>query len=176
MGRAVRLGVIGLGPSWRRRYLPALAEQGARFRLAAVADPCAGRAAREARRLGVRCATAITELIDGTDVEAVLLLGSPWFRLWPLELACAAGKPALCSGTDLLTDPRLSEVAARARAAGVSVSAELRPDLAPALARARQLLDDRLGPVRLVVAESVRPDRAAVGVGLLHAVARLFGG
>src|SRR5437868_4711800 len=95
MSEPLRVGVIGLRPLWRRRYRPALRALPDRFQVVAVCDPLAGRAERAAKRLG--CAAAgPTELLERPDIDALLLVDAPWYGLWPVQLACRLGKPALC--------------------------------------------------------------------------------
>src|SRR5689334_4926933 len=96
MGRRLRVGIIGLGRQWRRRYAPALQALPALFELSAVCDQIAQQATAEAARLRRPAAAGPSELIERDDVEAVLLLDLGWQRLWPVERAAAAGKPVFC--------------------------------------------------------------------------------
>src|SRR5205814_2231059 len=148
MARRIGVGVIGVGANWRRRYRPALAAPGGPFRVHAVFDPAYDRAAGAARELGCAVADSLTALVEAADVQAVLLTGSGWYGLWPLELACRHGKPFLCSASAALADPRLEAVTTAA--APVPHVIDLPGHHGPAFERLQQLLADRLGPPRLV--------------------------
>jgi predicted dehydrogenase len=96
MTASVGVGVVGLGKRWRR-LLPSLHRLRTRLTVRAVCDPAVGRAEYEARRLGCAVVAGPVELLEREDVEALLLLDRPWYGLWPLERACAAGKPVFCA-------------------------------------------------------------------------------
>src|SRR5207237_4199630 len=96
MSAPLRVGVIGLGPRWQRRYKPALLALRRMYEVRVLFDQIPQQATREARRLGCDAVTGITSLLESDDVDAVLLLDSQWFRLWPIEQACRCGKPVFC--------------------------------------------------------------------------------
>src|SRR5262249_56295125 len=98
MDKPLSVGVLGLGPLWRRRYKPALLAQPRRFAVRAVCDPIVYRAALEARQVGAEVFAGPTEMLERAAVEALLLLDTPWYGLWPLELACRFGRPVFCAG------------------------------------------------------------------------------
>jgi predicted dehydrogenase len=183
MTKPLRVGVIGLGRRWRRRYQPALRALPDRFQVRAVYDQVEQRALAEARRLGCAAASGLTELVERDDVEAVLLLESQWFGLWPVELACRAGKPVFCCAALDLDAEHAEAVCRKVREKNLPVLVELAPPLAPATARLRELFDTRLGPPRLLVCDAVGPatsgqeHRASgVGLALLDWCASLLGG
>ena len=97
MAKLLRVGVIGLGPRWQKRYKPALLAMRHRFRVALLCDAVPQRALREAKLLGCRAVGGPTALVEDDTVEAILLLDPSWYRLWPLEVACRIGKPVLCA-------------------------------------------------------------------------------
>src|SRR5438132_5371930 len=97
MSKLLHVGVIGLGKRWQRRYRPALLALRDRFRVSLLSDAVPQRALQEAKLLGCRAVNGPTALVDNDAVEAVLLLDPPWYRLWPLELACRFAKPLFCA-------------------------------------------------------------------------------
>jgi predicted dehydrogenase len=149
------VGVIGLGRRWRRCYRPALRRLRDRFAVQAVCDQVPQRALAEARRRGCAAAAGPAALLEA-DVEAVLLLETQWFHLWPVERACDLGLPVLC-GADLEQDELADTVRGRVRDTRLPVLTELAPRQTPALVRLRHLLDTHLGPARLVLCEAIDP-------------------
>src|SRR5713101_7354841 len=93
----LRVGVIGLGRRWRRRYRPALDPLRELFEVRALCDQIHHKAICEAKRAGCDAAQGPTDLLERSDVEACLLLDPQWYGLWPLELACRLGKPVFCA-------------------------------------------------------------------------------
>src|SRR5262245_53517333 len=96
MSQPLRVGVIGLGNRWQKRFKPALLALRRLYEIRAVCDQVPQEATRESRRLGCDAVTGITTLLESDDVDAVLLLDAQWFRLWPVEQACRFGKPVFC--------------------------------------------------------------------------------
>jgi predicted dehydrogenase len=94
--RPLRLGVIGLGRRWQRRYQPALRALKSLFRVVAVIDQVQQRAAREADKRKWSQARGVVELIRHERVDAVLLADAQWYGLWPLAVAAAQHKPVFC--------------------------------------------------------------------------------
>jgi predicted dehydrogenase len=153
MTNPLRVGVIGLGPLWHKRYKSALLALPQRFQVTSLCDQVAQHAAQEAKRLSC-AATGPTELLESPEVEAVLLLDPQWYRLWPLQTACHLGKPVFtCTSLDQ-GDANADAVWEQVRASSLPVLLELAPRAAPVLGRLRDLLDTRLGPPRLVVVEA----------------------
>jgi predicted dehydrogenase len=179
MAERLRVGVVGLGRRWATRYRPALLALRDRLAVRAVTDPCPRRAAAAARDLGCPASPGVLDLLDA-DVDVVLLLGRPWYRLWPLEQACRLGRPVYL-GTSLASDDAHADaVVQQARVANLPVMAELLPRLAPATERLRSLLP-KLGPLRSVVCTAERAGHRgtadgarAVGLALLDWCATFF--
>jgi predicted dehydrogenase len=147
----LRIGVVGLGRLWDARHKPALLRLRDRFRVVAVYDQVARRAAMEAEALGCRAAEGLTELVSRPDVDAVYLLSPQWFGFHAAELACEAGKPIYCA-LPAGADPAGLEALARSvRAAGVPFVPELARRFYPATWRLGELLATSLGPPRLIV-------------------------
>ncbi|HEY1380145.1 MAG TPA: hypothetical protein VGF55_25305 [Gemmataceae bacterium] len=180
MAERLRVGVVGIGRRWPAHYRPALLALRDRFAVRGVTDPCPRRAARAARDLGCPAVPGVLALLDA-DLDAVLLLGRPWYRLWPLEQACRLGRPAYLGTSLAADDARADAVVQQARVANLPVMAELLPRLAPATDHVRGLLP-KLGPVRSVVCTAERSGRAgnprsgsaAAGLVLLDWCARFF--
>jgi predicted dehydrogenase len=172
----LRVGIVGLGKRWAARYRPALHTLRDRFTVGAVTDPCPRRAAVAGRDLGCPAAPGVLPLLD-FDLDAILLLGRPWYRLWPLEQACRLGKPVYL-GTSLADDDgRADSVVQQVRVANLPVMPELLPRLAPVTERLLGLLP-KLGPVRSLACTAERPGggrgATAAGLALLDWCGRFF--
>ncbi len=162
-GQPVRLGVIGLGPNWRR-YRRALQGERRRFTIQTLYDQVHQRAVTQATRLDARAAESLHELLTADDVDAVLLADEQWYQLWPLELAARTGKPVLCLPP--LTGDRCFPAEAASPSSLPQVDVEPRvffgfwSRFCPATLRLRQLLRSRLGPAQLVLCDAAQADRA----------------
>jgi predicted dehydrogenase len=143
MASRLRLGVIGLGRRWPvyRQALHALRSQ---VRVKAIHDPVRPRAEDEATQLGCDLAAGVIDLIEREDVDALLLIGAPWFGLWPIEQAARAGKPVLCTGSPLRDESYLG-VLRETLPAGARVSLALLPALDRVREEMTALLQQRLG-------------------------------
>jgi predicted dehydrogenase len=161
MAERLRVGVIGLGRRWRVHYRPALLALHNRFAVRAVTDPCARRAAAAAREFGCIPAPGVLSLLE-SDLDAVLLLGRPWYRLWPLGQACRLGRPVYLGASLADDDAHADALVQQVRVASLPVMAALPPRLAPATDRLRALLP-RLGPLRSVVCTAERAGPSAAG-------------
>jgi predicted dehydrogenase len=149
----LHVGVIGLGPLWRKRYRPALAALRDCFRITAVYDQLERVAAEEARKLSCVGVSAATELLEHPHVEAVLLLDPQWHRLWALEAACRLGKP-IFSCHDLDGDEaHAADLDRQMQARRDPLVLEMAPRHTPAFRGLKKLLDDTLGPARAVLCE-----------------------
>ena len=180
MSDLLRVGVIGLGRRWQRDYRPALLKLRERFEVRALCDQVSSRAIREAKRLGCDAAAGPTELLERRDVEALLLLDSQWYGLWPLEPACRLGKPVFCCGSLEAEAAHADALCRKVRDSRLPVMVELAPRAQPALGRLRELLETALGPARLVIGcraePAPRPGRLGNGgIAALDACATLFG-
>lgn len=147
----LRIGVIGLGRLWEARHKPALLRLGQRFQVTAVYDQVARRAAMEAQALGCRAAEGLTDLIHGSDVDAVYLLAPQWFAFHAAELACAAGKAIYCAVPPAADPAGLEALAGAVRASGVPFVPELARRFYPATLRMAELLATGLGAPRLIL-------------------------
>jgi predicted dehydrogenase len=176
MAERLRVGVVGLGRRWEGRYRPALLALRDRFAVRAVTDPCPRRAATAAREVGCPAADGVMALLDA-DLDAVLLLGRPWYRLWPLEQACRLGRPVYLGTSLAADDDRADEVVRQVRVANLPVMAELLPRLAPATEWLRRLVP-KLGGLRSVVFTAERVGLAggaeAAGLALIDCCQSFF--
>jgi predicted dehydrogenase len=155
MTKPLRVGVIGLGPLWHKRYKPPLLALRAHLQVAAVCDQVEHHAAVEARRVGCAAAAGPTDLLEKEDVEAVLLLDPQWYRLWPVEVACRLGKPVFCCPPLDSDDAHADALCEQVRTSRLPLVVEMIPRAAPAVRRLRELLETRLGSCRLLLAEVV---------------------
>src|SRR5258707_14026128 len=96
MTQPLRVGVIGLGGRWKKRYKPALQALKNRVDVRAVCDQVQQRAEREASELGCHAVLGLRALLDGEDLDALLLLEPQWYGLWPVEQLCRRRTPVYC--------------------------------------------------------------------------------
>ena len=146
----LRVGLVGLGPSWRSRHLPALGALSSRFEVRAVCDPVAHRASLVASELGARPCDGFRTLTTAEDVDAVMMLSGRWFGALPIHAACDAGKAIYCGASVEAPFNEALRLRDRVREAGVAFMAELPNRFAPATLRLKELIATRLGAPRLV--------------------------
>lgn len=146
----LRIGLIGLGPTWATRHKPALHALASRFQVRAVCDPVAHRAEQAARELGARPMEGFRALAACEDVDAVMLLSAKWFGELPILAACDHGKAVYCGASVDLDTQRAERLWGHVRESGVAFMAEFPKRLAPATIRLQELMATRLGPPRLV--------------------------
>jgi predicted dehydrogenase len=132
---------------------------GEAFQIRRVCDPIQERAEQEAGRLGCAAALGPTELLESEEVEAVLLLPGPWYRLWPVEAACRFGKPVFCAAL-LEHDDRAADVQRLVRDSRLPVMMAFPARTALATQRLRQLLEGPLGAPRLLLCSFAVPPAA----------------
>src|SRR5689334_21945707 len=137
MTQPLRVGVIGLGGRWQRRYKPALNALKRHFEVRALCDQVQHRAEREARLLGCDAVMSVNSLIQSEDIEAVLLLEPQWYGLWPVEQLCRKGKPVYCGYSLEYDDAHADALLEQARACGLPVLVEMLPRAAPVADRLR---------------------------------------
>jgi predicted dehydrogenase len=170
----LRLGIIGLGRRWRRYRL---ALRGLRDQLAiqAVYDASHERALRMARRLHCAATLGIVDLLERSDIDAILFLDAAWPGLWPLEAACRFNKPVFCA-VPLDGDAGHAESVCRtARAAHLPVMAALPLRLAPATLRLHDLLRNHLGEPRMLLGLQTGPKFGRIRAALLDWCLTIFG-
>jgi len=176
MRNPLQVGIIGLGSRWRRRYRRALQTLGKSFEVRAVCDQVRERADREARRLGCAATAGPTALLDRHDVDALLLLDTQWYRLWPVEQAARAGKPVYCAASLEAEGARAEALVEQVRASGLPVQMEMAPQAAPAAKELRKLLETQLGPARVLVIDLLQTVKNLAGLpGTSRAASGLLG-
>lgn len=194
MTKLLRIGIIGLGWRWQKRYRPALLELPDLFAIRALCDEVYQRAINEAYSLSCDAAAGPTQLLENKQVDAVLMLDPQWYHLWPVQVACGIGKPVLCCPSADLDETHVDEIHRRVQERQLPVMVEMPLRFAPAMKRLQELLDTRLGPARLLLGEVVQPEHGTrrliseepnhgfanplgrSGIELLEACAALLGG
>jgi predicted dehydrogenase len=146
----LRVGVVGIGPLWESRHLPAIRALSDRFDVRAVCDPVQHRAQQAARQLNASLHDGFRALTARDDVDAVLLLSPQWFGPLPIYAACDAGKAIYCAAALELKDDEAAVLRDRVREAGVAFMAEFPCRLSPATLRLKELIATRLGTPRIL--------------------------
>ena len=161
----LRVGLVGLGPSWGTRHLPALTALSSRYEVRAVCDPVAHRAAQVANELGARSVDGFRALASSEDIEAVMMLSGRWYGALPILAACDAGKAIYCGASVEMASDEARLLHRRVRESGVAFMAELPHRLAPATLRLKELIATRLGAPRMLFCNERRlaPQDGATG-------------
>lgn len=146
----LRLGVIGLGEGWERRYLPALRVLSDRFNLVAVFESVSQRARMAARESSLAVHDSFWTLCRRNDVDAVLVLNPRWLGPLPVLAACEFGKAVYLGASVLLTLEEVTELREAVFRSGVAFMVEFYRRYAPATIRLKELIATRLGPPRLL--------------------------
>lgn len=149
----VKLGVIGLGSDWERRYRPALKRLAARARVSVVFDPVFSRAAQAAQECHAEVETGLLATAARPDVDALLLLDTAWYGGEAVRLVCSAGKPVYIAADVGQDAPMLQALHWTAVSYGLTLMPELRQRYTPASSRLQELMATRLGPPKRVVVE-----------------------
>jgi predicted dehydrogenase len=153
----LRVGIIGLGRTWRR-YQPVLHRLRDHFEIRCVYDQRPERAERAARGLGCTMAAGPTDLLDRPEVEALLVFERQWFGLWPLTQACRYGKHVFCAPS-LAHETHADGLSAKLAASRTFVLMALPPTVTQAMLRTRAILKARLGPAQVVRCDWMMPHR-----------------
>lgn len=146
----LKVGLVGLGPSWQSRHRPALAALQNRYSVRAVCDPVAHRAAQVAEEIGARPIDGFWALASANDVEAILMLSGRWFGALPLRAACEHGKAIYCGASVDMAETDATSLRTQVRRSGVAFMAEFPFRLAPATIRLKELIATKLGAPRLL--------------------------
>jgi predicted dehydrogenase len=157
----IRVGVVGIGPLWESRHLPALRALSDRFEVRAVCDPVQHRAQLAARHLNASLHDGFRALTARDDIDAILLLSPQWFGPLPIYAACDAGKAVYCAAAVELKDDEAAILRDRVREAGVAFMAEFPCRLSPATLRLKELIATRLGAPRLLFCNRRRTTEAS---------------
>jgi predicted dehydrogenase len=146
----LRIGVIGVGPAWESRHLPALRALSDRFEVAAVCDPVQHRAEQAAHQFGAAVHDGFRALTSREDIDAVLLLSANYYGATPIFAACDLAKAVYCAAAIDLDNAEASALRERVHQAGIAFMAEFPCRLAPATLRLKELIATRLGAPRLL--------------------------
>jgi predicted dehydrogenase len=146
----LRVGIVGLGPHWESRHLPALRALADRFEIRAICEQVAHRAERVAAQLGVVAVDGVRALAARDDVDAVLCLADQWYGATPILAACDHGKAVYSAISLPLDAAEARDLRGRVEAAGIAFMAELPRRFAPATVRLKELIATRLGPPRML--------------------------
>ncbi len=146
----LRIGVIGVGPAWESRHLPALRALSDRFEVVAFCDPVQHRAEQAARPFNAAVHDGFRGLTSREEIDAVLLLSAAFYGAQPIHAACDAGKAVYCAAAIDLQDDEAASLRQRVEAAGIAFMAEFPCRLSPATLRLKELLATRLGAPKLL--------------------------
>ena len=147
---SINLAIVGVGKIVRDQHLPAVAGN-PDFQLVAAAS-------RNGRVEGIDNFGSIEELLQGAPaVQAVSLCMPPQYRYQAAARAIAAGKHVFLEKPPGATLSEVEDLAAQARAAGVTLFASWHSRYAPAVEAARAFLAGvRIRQVRVEWKEDVR--------------------
>lgn len=146
----LRIGVIGVGPAWESRHLPALRALSDRFEVAAVCDPVRHRAEQAARQFDSPVHDGFRALTQRDDIDGVLLLSANFFGATPIYAACDSGKAVYCAAAIELEDKEASHLRLRVLDSGIAFMAEFPCRLSPATLRLKELIATKLGAPQLL--------------------------
>ena len=153
----VDVAVIGLGPVWDMRYLPALQKLRNRIKVRALYDPVAARSEQAAAEFDADAVHSVIRLTRRFDIAALLLLDPGWIGLDLLHILKEARKPVYSSGSLGDDTDHLSRLHAELQADGVTFMPEFSLRHTPATARLQELLATKLGrPVKIQI-EAIVP-------------------
>jgi predicted dehydrogenase len=165
MTHPLRLGVIGLGRRWQRRYKPALRAMPRHFLIRALYDQIHQKAEDEAAAIGCEAISSVSMLVERKELEALLLCDTQWFGSWSLTAACKAGKPVFCCLPPSLDDVHVDTVHYRIHESKLPVMMDLSPRHSAAAVRLGEILESDLGPAQFLVGDLVLPRRTAASTG-----------
>jgi len=146
----LRVGLLGLGDQWERRYAPALRALGDHFEVRAVCEQVAHRAEQVAAQFQATAVDGFRTLARREDLDAILILAPQWYGSLPVLAACESGKAVYCAAGMDLDAGQVLEVKRRVDAAGVAFVCEFPCRQAPATLRLKELIATRLGSPRLL--------------------------
>jgi predicted dehydrogenase len=154
----LKVGIIGFGPAWESRYLPALRRLGDRIQPRAVFDVVRTRGETFAKDLQAHFSDGVHALIARQDVDALLLFDADWHADVPLHFACRYRKPVFIAGSLGADLPRIEVLEQVASAHRIDMMPELSRRYTPATLRFRELIATSLGRVRRLRIELTLPN------------------
>lgn len=146
----LKVGLVGLGPSWMSRHRPALRALSDRFEVRAVCDPIAHRAQQVAEEWKAVAMDSYRAVARREDIDALLFLSARWFGPLPIISACEYGKAVYCGASVDIEAAEAARLRHSVREAGIAFMAEFPKRLAPATIRLQELMATRLGRPRLL--------------------------
>ncbi len=161
----LRIGVIGVGPAWESRHMPALRALSDRFEVVAFCDPVQHRAELAALQFNATVHDGFRGLTQREEIDAVLLLSSTFYGALPIHAACDLGKAVYCAAAIDLQDTEAAALRQRVETAGIAFMAEFPCRLSPATLRLKELIATRLGAPKLLFCNRrrVHPNQSASG-------------
>ncbi|MEX5234780.1 Gfo/Idh/MocA family oxidoreductase [Kocuria arenosa] len=162
--RQLTLGLIGAGRIGSS-HAQLIARTVPNARLAAVADPVEGAAARLAQELGVAVAyTDIAGLLADPEVEAVVITAPARFHTGLVEQAAAAGKAIFCEKPAGMTLAEIDRVRAAVETHGVVFRVGFNRRFADGFPQARAVIEaGRIGTPQLLRSTTRDPGLANPG-------------
>ncbi len=146
----LRVGVVGVGPTWESRHLPALRALSDRLQVCAVCDPVQHRAEHAARQFDASVHDGFRVLTGRDDIDAILMLSDDFYGSTPIYAACDLGKAVYCAAMMDLTDAGATALRQRVHEAGIAFMAEFPCRLSPATLRLKELIATKLGAPQLL--------------------------
>ncbi len=153
----VHVAVIGLGPVWDSRYLPALQKLRNRITVRALYDPVAARSEQAAAEVGAEAVHSLIRLTRREDLDALLLLDTGWIGLEVLHILKAGRKPVYISGSLGEDTEHLHRLHADLQASSLTFMPEFSLRHTPATARLQELLATKLGRPKMIQIEAIVP-------------------
>lgn len=163
MTAKLRVGLIGLGDHWDRRYGPALRALADCFEVRAVCEQVAHRAAQAAMEFQAMPVEGFRALTGREDLDAVLILAPQWYGSLPILAACESGKAVYCAAGLGFESGEAGKIKERVEGAGIVFMAEFPRRHAPATLRLKELLATRLGAPRLLFCHRRAPSSPQYG-------------
>jgi len=146
----LRVGVISPGDSWERRYRPALQTLRDWFEVRSVYSPVALLAEKAADGFGATVSHGFQQLVQRSDIDAVLVLATDWLGVLPILAACRAGKAVFSAASLDIGLHEASLLQQQVQQSGVAYMVEFARRHAPATVRLKELIATRLGEPRLL--------------------------
>ncbi len=148
----VNLGLIGLGNWWESRFRPALAKLESRLKVVAIYDNVLVRADQTSREIGAKSMAGATDLIDRSDIQAIMILDAGWPGANLLRLVCERRKPVLWATRCDLPISELQSLYRCVVSHGHTVMPAFPKRCSPASNRLQELMATQLGrPLRVDV-------------------------
>jgi len=172
----LRVGVVGVGPAWESRHLPALRALSDRFEVCAVCDPVQHRAEQVARQFNASVHDGFRLLSSREDIDSILQLSARFYGSTPIYAACDHGKACYCAAAIDMDDAESAALHQRLKDSGIAFMAEFPCRLSPATLRLKELIATKLGEPRLLFCNRrrVSPANREGGDRCLHDLVELI--